>query len=122
MFRAGERREHRRIRHICLAVSDSGTGMDQAMPQRVTEPFFTTKPNGKGTGPGLVMVRNVVVLNVVEDLDGCLVLRRRPGEGTAADMWLPRAGRPNKRTRPREQGSRRVNRRSPSPEGPHPRS
>ncbi len=42
--------------YACLAVSDTGHGMDEATLARATEPFFTTKGIGKGTGLGLSMV------------------------------------------------------------------
>ena len=44
-------------RYITLAVADSGIGMDRATLARATEPFFTTKRHGEGTGLGLAMAR-----------------------------------------------------------------
>ncbi|HYF38917.1 MAG TPA: PAS domain S-box protein [Gemmatimonadales bacterium] len=43
-------------RYTRLTVSDNGTGMDRATLERIWEPFFTTKPAGRGTGLGLAMV------------------------------------------------------------------
>jgi len=70
--------------YICLAVRDTGTGMDEETMRRATEPFFTTKGVGKGTGLGLSMVHGVA-----EQSGGRLTLQSRMGEGTTAEIWLP---------------------------------
>jgi PAS domain S-box-containing protein len=71
-------------RYVCLAVKDSGEGMDAATLARATDPFFTTKGIGKGTGLGLSMVQGIA-----EQSGGRLILKSRPGEGTIAEIWLP---------------------------------
>jgi len=73
-------------RYVCLAVVDDGEGMDEATLSRASEPFFTTKGVGKGTGLGLAMVRGLA-----EQLGGTLVLKSRKGQGTTAELWLPAA-------------------------------
>ncbi|MGY2051007.1 MHYT domain-containing protein [Methylobacterium sp. JK268] len=74
--------------YLCLSVTDTGEGMDEATLARAREPFFTTKGVGKGTGLGLSMVHGLA-----EQSGGRLVLRSRPGAGTTAEILLPAAGR-----------------------------
>ena len=70
--------------YIRLAVTDSGTGMDEATIQRAIEPFFTTKGPGQGTGLGLSMVHGLAAQS-----GGTLRLVSGPGSGTTAEIWLP---------------------------------
>jgi PAS domain S-box-containing protein len=70
--------------YVCLAVTDTGEGMDEATVARAIEPFFTTKEPGKGTGLGLSTVHGMA-----EQLGGRLVLKSAPGQGTTAELWLP---------------------------------
>jgi CheY-like chemotaxis protein len=72
--------------YVCLTVADTGSGMDEATLARATEPFFTTKGAGKGTGLGLSMVHGLAAQS-----GGALRLSSRPGAGTTAVLWLPRA-------------------------------
>lgn len=72
---------------VRVAVADSGVGMPEAVLQRAGEPFFTTKPPGKGTGLGLMMARQFA-----ERAGGALTIASRVGEGTTVTLWLP-AGR-----------------------------
>jgi len=75
---------HRPGCYVCIAVTDTGEGMDEATLARATEPFFTTKGVGKGTGLGLAMVHGMA-----QQLGGSLVLHSRAGAGTTAEIWLP---------------------------------
>ena len=70
--------------YVLLAVSDTGSGMDGETLERATEPFFTTKPAGKGSGLGLPMVYGFVTQH-----GGALRLRSRLGKGTSVELWLP---------------------------------
>lgn len=70
--------------YVCLAVADTGQGMDEDTLSRVTEPFFTTKGVGKGTGLGLSMVDGLAAQS-----GGKLLLRSRLGHGTTIELWLP---------------------------------
>lgn len=72
--------------YVRLEIADTGIGMDGATLARATEPFFTTKPNGKGTGLGLAMARGFA-----EHSSGALSLESEPGRGTVVHLWLPQA-------------------------------
>jgi CheY-like chemotaxis protein len=72
--------------YIRIMVSDTGTGMDQTVLSRVTEPFFTTKEPGKGTGLGLAMAKGFV-----EQSGGSLSIESVAGHGTRIILWLPAA-------------------------------
>ncbi len=74
--------------YVCLSVTDAGEGMDEKTLSRATDPFFTTKDVGKGTGLGLPMVHGLA-----QESGGELVLKSRIGQGTTAELWLPVAER-----------------------------
>src|SRR5262249_41522416 len=71
---------------VRIEVEDRGPGMPPEVLARAGEPFFTTKPPGKGMGLGLFLSRAVV-----ERLGGELELSSRPGVGTTAIVSLPAA-------------------------------
>lgn len=83
--------------YVRLALSDSGSGMDERTLKRATEPFFTTKGVGKGTGLGLSMVHGLA-----EQSGGALLLHSVPGEGTTAEIWLPAVDGPASAPRVRD--------------------
>jgi CheY-like chemotaxis protein len=72
--------------YVVISVRDTGEGMDQATLDRAMEPFFTTKGVGKGTGLGLSTVHGFAAQS-----GGRFLLHSRPGAGTVAELWLPRA-------------------------------
>jgi PAS domain S-box-containing protein len=76
-------------RYVVLSVSDHGTGMDEETLRSATEPFFTTKGPGKGTGLGLPMVHGLA-----EQSGGRLQLKSSPGQGTSASLWFPAEAAP----------------------------
>jgi CheY-like chemotaxis protein len=71
-------------RYVRLAATDTGTGMDAATLGRAVEPFFTTKPKGRGTGLGLSMAKGFA-----EQSGGGLAIASTPGRGATVSLWLP---------------------------------
>ncbi|HEX8445847.1 MAG TPA: ATP-binding protein [Sphingomonas sp.] len=83
----GELRAHDAVPgdYICVAVSDTGTGMTPDVIARAFEPFFTTKPIGQGTGLGLSMV-----YGFARQSEGFTRILSTPGEGTSIRIYIPR--------------------------------
>jgi two-component system cell cycle sensor histidine kinase/response regulator CckA len=73
--------------NVILRVRDNGIGMDASTRSRALEPFFTTKPEGEGTGLGLS-----VVYGVVDGLGGRVSIDSAIGRGTIVEIALPVAG------------------------------
>ncbi len=71
-------------KYICLAVKDSGPGMDRKIQERIFDPYFTTKKKGRGTGLGLSIVNGIV-----ESHRGQIELFSQPGQGAEFNIYLP---------------------------------
>jgi two-component system, sensor histidine kinase RegB len=69
---------------LVIEVADRGPGMPPEVLGRVGEPFFTTKPPGRGMGLGIFLARAVF-----ESVGGNLVIESRPGEGTRVSIVAP---------------------------------
>jgi len=70
--------------YASLRVTDTGSGILPEVAERIYEPFFTTKPQGEGTGLGLAMV-----FATVEKHRGWIGCDSRPGHGTEFTIYLP---------------------------------
>ncbi len=75
--------------YLALEVADSGTGIPPAILEKIWDPFFTTKGEGKGTGLGLATVRGIVSSH-----GGFVQLETAPGRGTIFRIFLPAAEQP----------------------------
>jgi PAS domain S-box-containing protein len=72
--------------YIRIIVADTGAGIPADLLERVIEPFFTTKPQGEGTGLGLAVVHGIVT-----SWGGAMHIASAPQQGTTVTLWLPRA-------------------------------
>jgi len=71
-------------RYVVITISDSGSGIDEAVLQHIFEPFFTTKETGKGTGLGLSLV-----YGIVRQHKGWIEVESQPKKGTSFHVYLP---------------------------------
>jgi PAS domain S-box-containing protein len=71
---------------VCIAISDTGTGIPDSIISQIFKPLFTTKEPGKGTGLGLA-----VAYNIIEAHRGWIDVQSKPGEGSTFNIYLPAA-------------------------------
>lgn len=81
---------------VRVDVTDTGCGILPAVMAHALEPFFTTKPPGKGTGLGLAQVHSLVSQH-----DGHVEIDSTPGRGTTVTIWLPAVRGAARRTGPK---------------------
>jgi signal transduction histidine kinase/CheY-like chemotaxis protein len=77
--------------YVLLAVSDTGTGIDEQTRSHIFEPFFTTKGKGKGTGLGLATVYGIAKQSGAE-----ISVDSEPGQGACFQIHFPRASKTHK--------------------------
>lgn len=73
----------------CLTVSDTGSGFDPANLNRLFEPFFSAKGNGKGMGLGLA-----TVYGIMKQHNGWIEVASQPGQGTTFKLFFPNEPKP----------------------------
>ena len=71
-------------RYACITLSDTGTGIDPTLIDKIFDPYFTTKELGKGTGLGLSVVHGIV-----KEHGGDIRVYSEVGKGTAFHVFLP---------------------------------
>ncbi|MEE1613736.1 ATP-binding protein [Microvirga sp. CF3016] len=71
---------------VRIRVRDTGHGMSPEVLTRATEPFFTTKGPGQGTGLGLAQV-----YGTIKQIGGDVLITSEPGQGTTVDLYLPKS-------------------------------
>lgn len=70
--------------YVCIAISDTGSGIPEDIRDKIFDPFFTTKPKEKGTGLGLASVYGIVAR-----AGGFIDLESTPGKGSTFHIYLP---------------------------------
>lgn len=69
---------------VVATVSDTGTGMTEAIKRKIFEPFFTTKDTGKGTGLG-----TSISFGIIKDYGGTIAIESEPGKGAEFIISFP---------------------------------
>lgn len=76
--------ENNETRTVEIKIKDTGTGIEEETIARIFEPFFTTKDEGKGSGLGLFVAREII-----EEHSGVIEVSSAPNRGTTFSIKLP---------------------------------
>jgi PAS domain S-box-containing protein len=98
-----EEADHPAGAFVRIRVEDDGEGMSEEVLARAVEPFYSTKPMGKGTGLGLAQV-----YAIARQSGGTVRIDSRLGEGTRVDILLPAVAPAAAEAAPREQSAASV--------------
>jgi len=85
-FRVRTGHDPERPSEVFAEFADGGPGIPAIELHKIFEPFYTTKPPGRGTGLGLT-----ICYGIVEEQQGRMTVDSVPGQGTTFRIWLPRA-------------------------------
>jgi signal transduction histidine kinase/DNA-binding response OmpR family regulator len=75
--------------YVAITITDNGRGMPPEVLERVFEPFYSTKPEGQGTGLGLSMT-----YGFVRQSGGDVLIESEPGRGTTVRLLFPKVDQP----------------------------
>jgi PAS domain S-box-containing protein len=104
-LRLDDEPDHLAGEYVRITVADTGQGMPADVLARAVEPFYSTKPLGKGTGLGLAQV-----YGIAQQAGGTLRIDSEVGKGTSVDILLPSA-------RASEEAVREASRHAEAPSG-----
>lgn len=81
--------------HVCISVTDTGTGFGREVQDQIFTPLFTTKPEGEGTGLGLALVSGLMTQH-----SGAVHVSSELGRGSVFKLYFPALRERRKRARP----------------------
>jgi len=71
--------------NLTISITDNGEGMTEEVQKKIYDEFFTTKPEGQGTGLGMALTRSIIV----DKHNGNISFSSKEGEGTTFNLTIP---------------------------------